>query len=98
MTKAEVIRLVAVALCFGAGGAGGTWYLVKVTPTTSAPVTATAITLHPVRTVSWFKAHQAEMMHKRAACDDNPGNARTDPECANADNAFLDSMIAGPSK
>jgi hypothetical protein len=98
VTRAEVIRLVAVALCFGAGGAGGTWYLVKMTPPTSAPVTATAITPHSVRTVSWFKAHQAEMMQKRAACDDNPGSARTDPECANADNAFLDRMMAGPPK
>jgi len=98
MTTAEVIRLTTVALCFGAGGAGGTWYLVKASPQTPVPARGATITPHAARTVSWFKAHEPEMMQKRAACDDNPGIARTDPECANADNAFLDRMMAGPPK
>jgi hypothetical protein len=53
-------------------------------PSTSAPVAAEALA-RPVRSTSWFQAHQSEMMQKIATCNDNPGGARTDPECVNAD-------------
>ena len=75
MTHSELIRLVVVAVCSGAAGAGGGWYLTKAT---LSP---------PVHTVSWFQEHQSEMMRKVAACNDNPGGAMTDPECTNAENA-----------
>jgi hypothetical protein len=56
-----------------AAGASGMWYLTKAAPPP------------PVHTVSWFRAHLAEAKKKNAECDNNPGGARTDPECINAD-------------
>ena len=38
----------------------------------------------PVRTVSWYRQHQADLKQKLAACNDNPGAAMTDVECQNA--------------
>ena len=43
-----------------------------------------------VRTVTWFKAHVPELQVKLAACKDNPGQARTDAECDNAQHAQWD--------
>jgi hypothetical protein len=43
-----------------------------------------------VRTVTWFKAHVPELQAKLAACKDNPGEARTDAECDNAQHAQWD--------
>jgi len=42
------------------------------------------------RTVTWFKAHVPELQAKLAACKDNPGEARTDAECDNAQHAQWD--------
>ena len=62
-------------------GAGGTWYLNR---TVSGRV-ACGIAEPSVHTVSWFRAHLAEAKKKNAECDNNPGEARTDAECINAD-------------
>ena len=43
-----------------------------------------------VRTVTWFMAHVPELQAKLAACKDNPGEARTDAECDNAQHAQWD--------
>jgi len=42
------------------------------------------------RTVTWFKAHVPELQAKLAACKDNPGRARNDAECDNAQHAQWD--------
>jgi hypothetical protein len=42
------------------------------------------------RTVTWFKAHVPELQAKLAACKDNPGGARNDAECDNAQHAQWD--------
>jgi hypothetical protein len=37
-----------------------------------------------VRTVSYFRAHPAELEEKIRVCRDNPGEGMHDPECHNA--------------
>lgn len=36
------------------------------------------------RTVSWYVAHPSEANAKVSVCNDDPGNAQSDPECLNA--------------
>jgi hypothetical protein len=43
-----------------------------------------------VRSVTWFKAHVPELHAKLASCKNNPGQARNDPECNNAQHAQWD--------
>lgn len=52
-----------------------------------APATPFVTVVRATRTVSWFRAHQAEATAKLHLCEDNPGDARHDPECANASKA-----------
>jgi hypothetical protein len=61
-------------------------------PTPEAPAPS-------IRTLAWFKTHDAERIAKVAACADNPGVARLgDPECDNAfyarDEISIDAELA----
>ena len=84
MTRTGQIGVIAAALCFGAAGAGGTWYLTR--PMSLAPTPGEAAVIHPrpVHTVSWFKAHRAGLAQQIIACSDNPGVGTFDPDCENA--------------
>ena len=82
-----------IALTAGLGVAGAVYLRPLQTPqpqpqpqTEIAPVAPPAPT---IRTVTWFKAHPNEMNAKRAACRDNQGVGRHDPECPNASAAGL---------
>ena len=41
----------------------------------------------PTRTVSWYMWHPEELRNTMARCDNDPGHARTDPDCINASSA-----------
>lgn len=86
MFRAGNLYHIPIYLACIAAGAGGTWYLTKATSPALTPQEAAAVP-HAIRTVSWFKAHQAEARQKNAECDDNPGAAMHDAECINADQA-----------
>jgi hypothetical protein len=80
-----------MALSAGVGATGAV-YLRPVQPTQQppvaiappAPIAPPVEVVRTVRTVSWFKSHQAEMRSKVALCNDNPGVGHHDPECLNA--------------
>jgi hypothetical protein len=44
-------------------------------------------------TVSWYRAHPAEMEAKLAACKDDPGYAAHDPNCENAHEARIGQSV-----
>jgi hypothetical protein len=80
-----------IALTAGLGIAGAV-YLRPPQPPQPQPQTEIAPVAPPaptIRTVTWFKAHPNEMNAKRAACRDNQGVGRHDPECRNASAAGL---------
>jgi hypothetical protein len=86
MPRVSGLYHIPIYLACVAAGAGGTLYLTKA----AAPALTQqdgAAAPHPVRTVSWFKAHKTEARQKNAECDDNPGAAMRDAECINADQA-----------
>jgi hypothetical protein len=90
----SVARLsVAGLLALTAGlGIAGAVYLRPLQPPQPQPQTEIAPVAPPaptIRTVTWFKAHPNEMNAKRAACRDNQGVGRHDPECPNASAAGL---------
>ena len=101
MFRASWLYHIPIYLACIAVGVGGTWYLTKGG---SSPLTQqdAAAVPHPVRTVSWFEAHQPVMNQKLNACNDNPGGTMTDPECQNALDAKsridTDSSLAGAPK
>jgi len=73
--------------------AGSAVYLRPLQPqqqTAIAPVMPPPAPVQPIRTVTWFEAHQDEMRAKVALCDDNPGLGQHDTECPNALAAKLD--------
>ena len=43
--------------------------------------------------VAWYRANLDAMKAKLASCNDNPGLAAADPNCANADKAETDKSI-----
>lgn len=73
-----------------AGGYGSAVYLHPLQPPQQAATAAPPAPVPAIRTVSWFASHAAERGVKLTACDDNPGVARLDPECANAGRARAD--------
>jgi hypothetical protein len=71
-----------------AGGYGSAVYLRPLQPPQQQAVTVPPPVQVPViRTVSWFKANEAERTAKLKACADNPGVGQHDPECTNASRA-----------
>jgi hypothetical protein len=101
MLRARELYHIPIYLACIAAGAGGTLFLTKA-PSPGLTRQDAAEVSRPVRTVSWFKAHQPEMNQKLVACNDNPGGAMTDPECQNALDAKsridTDSEAAGVNK
>jgi hypothetical protein len=87
--------LVAAAIGFcSAAGLAVTVYLVlpNRSPVANGVTPPARMMPHPpaARTVTWFKAHVPELQAKLAACKNNPGEARTDAECNNAQHAQWD--------
>jgi hypothetical protein len=84
----SIERLIVGGLMALSAGAGAT-SAVYLRPLQPPSQTATALPAQPraVRTVSWFKAHQEEMLRQNSACADNPGMGANDPECVNASDA-----------
>jgi hypothetical protein len=82
-----VMGLMALSAGLGATGAVYLRPLQPAQPPQQAEITPVMPRPPPIRTVTWFKAHPAEMTAKLAACGDNPGVGRHDPECLNADEA-----------
>jgi hypothetical protein len=83
------IGISAALLAMGAaGGYGSAVYMRPLQPPQQQAAAAPPPAPAPapvIRTVSWFKGHDAERTAKLEACADNPGVARTgDPECTNA--------------
>jgi hypothetical protein len=89
------LAAIAIGVCSAAGLSAIAYLVVPNRPPTANWVTPPARTMAParppeVRTVTWFKAHVPELQVKLAACKDNTGEARTDPECDNAQHAQWD--------
>jgi hypothetical protein len=83
----------AIGVCSVAGLAMIVYLVVPNRPPVASRVTPPArmVPRPPdVRTVTWFKAHVPELQAKLSACKDNPGEARTDAECDNAQHAQWD--------
>jgi hypothetical protein len=80
------VACVSLILAGVIAGAGGAFYLARP-DTATRPAAAVVVVPGTVRTVSWFEAHQLEMMKKLGACNDNPGGGTLDPECQNASDA-----------
>ena len=92
-------------------GAGGVVYYARNSARPAASGTAaparnageTFVVPSPsVHTVAWYQAHPERIKEKLAACNNNPGTARHDPECYNAENAKeatdIDSFIKSAPK
>jgi hypothetical protein len=58
--------------------------------------------LLPARTVEWFVAHPDVAAGKVKLCNNDPGNAMSDPECQNAYNATekigFDQILSGAKR
>jgi hypothetical protein len=89
----SLIIAAAIGICSAAGLAAIVYVVVpsRLPATTGiAPPVQTAPRPIEPRTVTWFKAHVPELRAKLAACKDDPGRARTDAECNNAQHAQWD--------
>jgi hypothetical protein len=53
--------------------------------------------VEPVQTVDWYKEHEPEMKAMLAKCATNPGQLGATPNCINANKAFEQRRISGPS-
>jgi len=95
MTGISRPLLVAAAIGFcSAAGLAAIVHLVVLNRAPIASPVAPPARMMPrppdARTVTWFKAHVPELQAKLAACKDNPGRARNDAECDNAQHAQWD--------
>jgi hypothetical protein len=88
-----LIVVAAIGVCSAAGLAAIVYVVVPSRPPASTgftPPVHTAPRPTEPRTVTWFKTHIPELRAKLAACKDDPGRARTDAECNNAQHAQWD--------
>lgn len=82
-----------IGICSAAGLTAIVYVVVPSRPppaTGVAPPVQTAPRPPEPRTVTWFKAHVPELRAELAACKDDPGRARADAECNNAQHAQWD--------
>jgi hypothetical protein len=107
----RIVYLVAACGVLAAVGAGGVFYYVKDSahPPESGAAAPTpgagqsfVVPSPSGHTVAWYQAHPDQIKEKLAACNNNPGTARQDPECSNAesakDNNDIDSFINSAPK
>jgi hypothetical protein len=87
-----LIIAAAIGVCSAAGFVAIVYVIPSRPPATTgvAPPVQTAPRPAEPRTVTWFKAHVPELRAKLAACKDDPGRARADAECNNAQHAQWD--------
>ncbi len=86
LSKPIYVGLFGLAIGCAAGIGADRLYLgVPVTVTTTAAMPALPSPAAPAaRTVDWFIAHPADADAKVRACNNDPGNAGSNPECLNA--------------
>jgi hypothetical protein len=88
-----LLMAVAIVIC-SAAGFGALVHVVfpNRPPAANAVSPPAAIVSQPPesRSVTWFKAHIPELRAKLVACKDDPGQARNDAECSNAQHAQWD--------
>lgn len=89
MTVYGGLGVLALVIGTGAVCTVGTIYLRPLPASPPSVAQAPVLTVAPVRTVAWFTAHPVEMRAKIAACNNNPGEAKRDPECENASDALF---------
>jgi hypothetical protein len=101
MRMSQRLGVLAMVIGSAAVGSVGVVYFRPAAPAQDAPAAAAAAArTEPafIRTVTWFKAHRAELKTKYAACRDDPGLGMQDPECENAlqakQSAEIDDLLA----
>jgi hypothetical protein len=91
MTSLERLSVAGLMALSAGLGATGAVYLRPFQPPQQAEIVPPPTPDQPlaqarstVRTVSYFRAHPAELEEKIRICRDNPGEGMHDPECHNA--------------